>query len=726
MNLTAKKKLYLVTGVFILAKIAFLILIWNLIAGLKPDPSIQTAIEQLKTQDSSLIYLDHAKQNVTEAEINYRDFLSTKDPASKMNFTTKLEAVSSNLERVNFSDPSIADQLKNELGEKLSVSETIASLKGMADQLLTDTYAADPGLSADRIKLGKISTSILKNNLIVKVDTLKAVQEKKGFFKKIFGGGSDSAKYELAEGEVNQQTETDSTMIAAGGEDDDYDQLANAVSKYYQEKLDQQIRLRNSIDQKELALSKSNMLVMQQINSGIDQISTQVEQIRNEQSIAALGAIEDQNKQVRKNSLEYLIYAIVFGLTLLLVFIFYIRSYNKEEVARIKANQLAEDKARMLSSMSHEIRSPLTAIMGFAEQLSFNPSIQFNVDYIGAIKKSSEHLLSTVNDILEYSKLESGKLKIVKEDFLVKDVLDEVMYNFSILAKNKGIYLKLHSTVDKDMVLKGDAFRLKQVLINLISNAIKFTKEGGVDVIAETRSTDDQKVQLYIKVKDTGNGIPTDQQDLIFKEFMQVTNKYYSALDARRGTGLGLFISKMLVELQNGEIGFESKVNVGTTFKFNIPYSVSKHKLILPVQKTELNKFEFLAGKRILLVEDSPINVMLLEHILKKYKLTFEVANSGKLAWDIYQSQQFDMVLTDINVPEMTGDELASRIRNMSDTTKANIPIIALTAEVLWEEQQRYTKSGIDKVLGKPFRENELIISIASYLHQGSKELVTS
>lgn len=724
MNLKdTKSKLLIVAVLFAIAKISLFVLIWYLMLGLRPDQSLKTAIEHLKYKDSSLIHLNLAKQDISYAENYYRDYLSTKDTGSRNQFVAKLEGVSQHLEQVDFTDTAIAAQLKNEMGQKLDVAATISSLKGLADQLLADTYAQSPSLNTSEIRLGKISTSILKNHIVHKVDTLKAVQEKKGFFKKIFGG-ADSTKYQLAEGGITEDHNEERTET---GDDTqpEYDQLATAVSKFYQDRLDQQMRLRNSIDRKEQALASVNMSIMRQINTGIQNIADQVDQLANEKSIAAIQDIESDKEKSLANRKLFLWLTLAFMVIITVIFIFYYRTYLNEEAAKKKANQLADLKARMLSSMSHEIRSPLTAIMGFAEQLVANPSIQFNVDYLGAIKKSSEHLLTTVNDILDYSKLDKGKFNIVKEDFSVREILEDVIFNFSILAEKKDIYLKLNSNIPKDLILTGDAFRLKQILINLVTNGIKFTQNGGVEVIANTKTSGTDKLQLEVTVKDTGKGIPADQLNLIFDEFTQVTGKKGNALDARKGTGLGLFISKMLVELQGGSISVASEVGKGSEFTFSLPYEVSKHKISLAPKQMISEHFEHMAGKRVLMVEDSPINIMLLGHLLKKYKINFDVVQSGDMAWKTYQEENYDLVLTDINVPELSGDELAMKIRGMADQTKAKVPIVALTAEVLWEEQQRYAKAGIDKVVAKPFKEAEFIRTISPYLKENRKQMVS-
>ncbi|OYW80736.1 MAG: hypothetical protein B7Z27_03275 [Sphingobacteriia bacterium 32-37-4] len=388
--------------------------------------------------------------------------------------------------------------------------------------------------------------------------------------------------------------------------------------------------------------------------------------------------------------------------------------------ARERALKLAQVKSRFLSNMSHEIRSPLTAIMGFTEIIDKIEKDDEKKNYLHAIKTSSEHLLSTVNDVLDFSKLDAGKLKLEKQPFHIASAIEEVAFALSSTsAAKKGIEVNSVIELDKNLAVKGDLFRLKQILYNLLSNAIKFTEKGSVTIIANISGKTDKQVMIKIAVADTGIGIPNDQIKTVFEEFTQVTNNSTSK-DTRRaikGTGLGLSICKMLVELQGGTIGVESKLNQGSVFTFAIPYEVASAKVENEKELTAMNPISSsLKDKRVLVIEDNDVNIMLLTMLLKKVGIIYDIAKDGEIGLQLFKDNQYDIILTDINVPKLTGDEIAILVRQFTDESKRNIPIIGLTATIVQDDLDEYISSGINEVLVKPFKQDELYATIEKYL----------
>ena len=322
------------------------------------------------------------------------------------------------------------------------------------------------------------------------------------------------------------------------------------------------------------------------------------------------------------------------------------KQYKNEILeARERALKLAQVKSRFLSNMSHEIRSPLTAIMGFTEIIDKIEVDTEKKNYLHAIKTSSEHLLSTVNDVLDFSKLDAGKLKLEKQPFYIASAIEEVAFALSSTsAANKGIKVDSIIELDKNLAVKGDLFRLKQILYNLLSNAIKFTEKGNVTIIANISGTTEKQVMVKIAVADTGIGIPNDQIKTVFEEFTQVTNNSTSK-DTRRaikGTGLGLSICKMLVELQGGTIGVESKLNQGSVFTFAIPYEVANDKVANEKELTAMNPISSsLKDKRVLVIEDNDVNIMLLTMLLKKVGIVYDIAKDGEIGLQLFKDNNF-------------------------------------------------------------------------------------
>ena len=417
---------------------------------------------------------------------------------------------------------------------------------------------------------------------------------------------------------------------------------------------------------------------------------------------------------------------ILFIVGVLVYNIYKMVNYENEILeARERAMKLAQVKSRFLSNMSHEIRSPLTAIMGFNEIIDKIETDPEKKNYLHAIKTSSEHLLSTVNDVLDFSKLDAGKLKLEKQQFFIATAIQEVAFALSTTsAAKKGIKVETVIELDQKLSVKGDLFRLKQILYNLLSNAVKFTEKGGVTIIANISGTSGNQVMVKIAVADSGIGIPNDQIKTVFEEFTQVTNNSTSKDNRRaiKGTGLGLSICKMLVELQGGTIGVESKLNQGSVFTFAIPYEVANdqvdNQVEIEKEPNVMNQLpaSSLIGKRVLVVEDNDVNIMLLTMLLKKVGIVYDIAKDGEKGLQLFKDNQYDVILTDINVPKLTGDELASIVRQDVDTNKRAIPIVGLTATIVQDDLDDYINAGINEVLVKPFKQDELYAIIEKYV----------
>lgn len=273
--------------------------------------------------------------------------------------------------------------------------------------------------------------------------------------------------------------------------------------------------------------------------------------------------------------------------------------------------------------------------------------------------------------------------------------------------------------IPPDFTVNGDWLRLRQILYNLLSNAIKFTSVGSVKLLAIIAEQREQKAIVQISVHDTGIGIPADQLQTIFEEFTQVTasNSMHETRRSIKGTGLGLSICKLLVELQGGVIYVNSVVNEGSVFTFKIPYEITTaekmtgaDEMISPTNNQQIK------GKRLLVVEDNDVNIMLLSLQLKKLELIFDIAKDGTKALQMFQESDYDAVLTDINVPGLTGDQLAAAIRKLSNTGKAVVPIIGLTATILQDDIDAYMQSGLNAILVKPFKQEELKNTLEKFL----------
>lgn len=378
---------------------------------------------------------------------------------------------------------------------------------------------------------------------------------------------------------------------------------------------------------------------------------------------------------------------------------------NKElEIQKAKAEEASRVKAMFLANMSHEIRTPLNGIIGISKMLKESDLNNEQKELAGIIKTSGENLANIINDILDFTKIEAGHIILENIEFNLSEVVNTIAQLLKFKAEEKGISLGVEIDKDIPVALFGDPYRLNQIITNLVNNAIKFTEEGNVKINVEVLNIEKKNIEIIFKIRDTGIGISKDGKRKLFKEFSQTesstTRKY-------GGTGLGLSICSNLVSLMNGEIGVESELNKGSEFWFKLKYELSTKK-IKAVQKEETS---IPANLKILYAEDNAVNQRVTAFLLQKIRAECEIAENGKLAFEMFKTKKYDLILMDMYMPELDGIDSTKLIREYEKSNQYEKPvfIVAVTANAFSEDKQKCFDAGMNDFISKPFKEAELM-----------------
>lgn len=402
------------------------------------------------------------------------------------------------------------------------------------------------------------------------------------------------------------------------------------------------------------------------------------------------------------------------------------RSEEEAQRAREAAEAASKAKSEFLANMSHEIRTPMNCILGMTELALDGPLSAEQREYLELVKTSTGSLLTIVNDILDFSKVEAGRLELDLASFSLAELLDTTLKHFALRARQKGVKIAYHIAPETPDKLLGDAGRVRQVLTNLIGNAVKFTEEGSVTVKVRPEIQSESETVLRFEVIDTGIGIPPGKHQAIFEAFAQADG---SATRRYGGTGLGLTISRQIVELMDGRIGVESEPGKGSTFYFSIRLRKLSEAVLQPNPASVEDRIaaEPRGARRkplrILLVEDNPANQKLILYILQKQQYEAVVASNGLEALAALEKagrEAFDMILMDIQMPQMDGLEATAAIRAREDGSRQRIPIIALTAHAMKGDMERCLEAGMDAYLSKPIRRDQLLELIERFAYQSS------
>ncbi len=680
------------------------------------------SVEVLAQPNIKLTKLQHTLASMASAESSIRAYTLTTEEKHFKTYINELDTIHSQIDSLRlmmFTSPTElaqVDSMASLLQTKKKSLKQYVELKkeqkrnDYSDKALRKIAStATPKASSTTIRQHTTTTTVI-SDMPAAEEEIKPIEPPKEPKKGIFGGLFAKKIEQLEEPEpvaqvtprvlVPQFNVTKEILIdtnaANGDKVADLDRIRNILYQVQWE-----------ANQDEKKLTAKAVALLNEDKMMMDQIRSMMYSLEHYEMMRAL-----QRSQLARNEAKQTSFVLLFigiagllsGIAFILLILRDITRSNHYKsrliLARKNAVQLARAKEAFLANMSHEMRTPLNVVLGFTQQLRHTSLQDSQSNHVQAIEGAGQHLLHIVNDVLDLSKIEAGKLNINHMPFRLQHLIAEVEQAFALKAASKGIAFACTRDANFPDDLIGDQMRLKQVLFNLVDNAIKFTHEGRIEVYFHLKAQRRTRVVASISVTDTGIGIPQERLEHVFGEFNQADN---SILRKYGGTGLGLSISKKLVEIQGGTLSVQSVVGKGTTFTTVLPLQKSDF-VAEEVVSVPLPHPQALAGFRALVVDDDAFSRTLCELILDRWGIEVHLANDGREAMHLAANTTFDIVLTDMQLPGMSGKEVARAIRKKD----AQVPIMALTANVMSNDKNFFENTPIVSFLMKPFTEQEL------------------
>ena len=692
---------------------------------------VNQTLASLSKPNEDQLRLRYLLAYLSEAENNLRIYALTSDTEYYHIYNYLIEAVGNSLDTLKHSSHHLADsragldsvsalldQRGNLIDQYLAVRDQLESFN-FANEAYSQIQKSPPDSAVNTMRTSISVTTTY--DTIARIPEYAEIPDAKnqGFFNKVKKLFSKKGEEEIAEDEPTPlilsrtQTISDSAMVK---------HQDTAIYKKVKKALTSVGRREQAryglLKEQELNMLRNSSLILDQVMTIFRKIESR------EQSSTQLRTQRATEKA--QHSIFILGSISVVSLLLILLFTYLIlrglRQSNRYRLDLMQVTrqsiELARVKEEFLANMSHEIRTPLSAIIGFSEQLTRTPLNKMQQEYLGAVRRSSNHLLETVNDILDLSKLGASQLKMESTPFRIQDVLEDVSSTFGMAAAEKGLEFEASCSTGSELILLGDPLRLRQILYNLLSNAIKFTQKGSVTIECSLIQEGDQ-CHTMISVKDTGAGIAPEVLSNIFDDFKQAESS-----SARRfgGTGLGLAISRRLARLQNGDISVESTPGEGSVFTVEIPYEITDTEPISRESNSMVAETK-ITGRRMLLVDDDVFNILLARIIAENHGMLVDIASNGRQAIELINTNFYEIIMTDIQMPEISGIELVEFIRNHPERSVSLLPVIAFTAAKIDRFEPKYMDAGFNEVLQKPFSETAFLQCIATQLTNPLAEL---
>lgn len=649
--------------------------------------ALSHTIENLQKPDTRISDLNLLVLNVNNAESDVRSFAITRNKdylASYYNMVSASDSQMIHLKSLFAGYEKEFDDISKSVKKKFELYDELIDLRYR--QLINEA-------------MSKISGNV--KDIVIPADNDSVAATKQSFFKRLFSSGK-------------RMRELEEKAILLDSLNELQTQKLSSIKKTVTAAQENEVKQISILSEKELLLLEQDKALKEQLQEQVNNLEGKI-RINNE--IQSQKVVYDSRQQMQ-TVMAVTLFASVFILLLSIIILTGISRANRYktelEKAKAKSEQLAKFKEDFLASMSHEIRTPLSAITGFTKRLLNTSATSEQKQYIRTIDMAGDHLLNIVNDVLDLSRIETGKLQLKNENFSVAALVNDVYSMLSQKASEKHINFTADTTSVMRDVVEGDPLRLRQILINIVANAIKFTNEGSVHLMV----TKPEKDKYSFKVSDTGIGIPEEKLQRIFNPYEQADNieKNYG------GTGLGLAITGKITELLHGDIAIESRLQKGTVITVTIPY----RQVETADAHTTVSKHEekYLLNENILIAEDDDLNRELAIASLKEAGADVITAHNGKEAIEKILLNNPVAVLMDVQMPEMNGRQAVMFIREHISKT---LPVIGITANMMNDARQECADAGMNEVLLKPFDTKQLATILMPLIerHKEQSALVT-
>lgn len=685
--------------------IVFLVLALSMISIItsitnRNSEQLSVVVSDLSKNKFEIDKIDEAIQLLYKAENNSRLYVLTRRDDLYSEYLNQLNRVSSLIVSIQKDD----EEKVNELVEdKRRKTELYIQARLLADSLRKDVSIV---IGLDKPPVVEVQNSVQtlqEDSKEKKVIEEFVVEKKSG--KGLFGRIKDAIANKPNEKELKSVTTIENKPVVK------LEEAIVAAPVAPLQSIVKHVNQSNNLklSEKERELLFANRILFEELKGLLEGLKQKeaVIQAQRQQSLGNNAAL--LMDKLKSNYKYNLILSLFLTVVILSVLMLLYRNMRALQTEKQKAVDYAKYKSAFVATLSHEIRTPLHSIHAFTDELSKTNKKEGESEIIDAIKLSSNMLISIVNNILDFTKMERGKFKLSHLPFNPSVVINEVILGLKVQAKRKDLRLisKLGDSADRKIY--GDAFQFRQLLVNLIGNAIKYTDQGSVTVIADFVVLDEVTGIIELKIEDTGIGIASDRLSYVFDEF----NSQEGIAEIKEGsTGLGLSIVKRIVDYHKGEIKVDSELGKGTSFKVTIPYDVILEDNI-EVEKPSKKK-----QPKILIVENDQLNIKILNLLFKNEEYLFSNSSNGLEALEIYENDDFDLIISDISMPGLNGYELARKIREMPDSKKASVPIIVISGFEAPEDQGR-EDSDFNAWLVKPFDMNELLSKVKEFSKEG-------